>query len=309
VDAGGQRIGVYPERIQQTSSAMYLPILARITPGFLESTGLSLIRGRDLAERDIGRTPCVILVNETAAFTYWPDQEAIGKKLVIKGLPTVDNESLKGQYLEVIGIVKDAKIDSLSDRAMPYVFMPFDYYYSSQMRLIAGSTSNPTSLYNPLIKLVKEIDPNLTIVNRSMLNERIALLQRPIVIAVALTTGLGCLGLALAGIGIYGTIAYSITRRIPELGIRIALGATQADILLLVVGQGMKLVLAGTALGLLVAWVTTQFLSKFLFGITPRDSIAFIAAPIVLDAIALVACIIPASHAIKVDPVEALRNE
>jgi predicted permease len=304
-----QRAGVYPEGGLQTNSRMYLPVFARVTPGFVKTLGIPLIRGRDFTERDTRAAPRVALINEAAANQLWPGQEAIGKQLIIKAMPGDGTGSGKGQLLEVVGIVKDAKLISLSRRAMPYLYAPFEHYYSPRMRLIASSRENPAYLFGPLKKVVHELDPSLTIVQNTTLAEHMGFLLYPIVMAAVLSAGFGLLGLLLASIGIYGAAAYSVAQRTQEFGIRVVFGAQSHDILWLVMVEGIKVVLVGSSVGLLIAWATTRLLSRLLFGIGATDSLTFVAIPLGLGAVALLACYIPARRATKVDPAESLRYE
>jgi putative ABC transport system permease protein len=275
----------------------------------LKTLGIPLIRGRDFTERDTEAAPRVALINETAARRFWPSQDAIGKQLVIEGLSGTGTESVKGQLHEVVGIVKDTKALSLNEPPVGYLYLPFEQHYSPRMQLIVSGHENPARLIGPLRELVRQLDPSLTIVQSKTMGEHSRFLLYPMRMTAVLSAGFGFLGLLLASVGIYGVIAYSVAQRTREIGIRVALGAQRADVLKLVISEGLTMVAIGSVLGLLLAVATTRILSSFLFGISATDAVTFVGVPLIFAGVALLACYVPARKSTKVDPMVALRYE
>jgi putative ABC transport system permease protein len=301
-----QNAEVYPEGRPQTDGRRFVLHFARVTPGFLKTLGISLVRGRDFTEHDTEATPRVALINEIVARRLWAGEDAIGKRLLIK---TLGSKSANGQLVEVVGIVKETKVKSLNESPSGYLYLPFEQFYSARMQLIVSGRDNPAYWLERLKKLVHELDPHLAIIQRKTMSEHVGLLLYPIRISAALSAGFGFLGLLLASLGIYGVIAYSVAQRTRELGIRMALGARRADVLRLVVAEGLKVVAIGSVIGLLLAVATTRLLSSLLFGVSATDPVAFVGMPVIAGGVALLACYLPARRAIKVDPMVALRYE
>ena len=258
------------------------------------------MRGRDFAETDSATSPKVMVINEAMAKRFWPDQDALGKRLKLFG----DQD-----YRQVVGIVGDSKYNSLTEPQRPFMYIPLLQEYSPQVNLHVRTSSDPKAMIAALRGSVQAIDPSLSVLNIETLTDRIhQSLGGERSQATLLGTG-GVLALVLAAIGLYGVMSYSVAQRTREIGIRMALGAGRANVMGLVLKQGVALVSAGVALGLGAAFAITRWLASVLFGVGASDPITFIATSGVLLAVALIASYVPARRATKVDPIIALRYE
>lgn len=274
-----------------------------IGESFFQTLRVPLRKGRFFNAQDKQGTVSVTIINETMARRFWPGEEALGKRFKL-GPAQSDSP-----WLTVVGVVGDMRRQSLERQPIAQIFLP--YLQSSQRRLILliRTTGEPTQLA-PLVR------NEIRAIDKTVLVNGIATLEGQLDQRVAerrfqtwLLTLFSALALLLATIGIYGLMQQSVVLRTREIGTRLALGARSADVLRLVIGQGMRLALCGVGIGLLAAFGLTRVLSGLLFGVTATDPATFIAAPLVLLLVALVACFIPARRATKVDPLIALKYE
>jgi macrolide transport system ATP-binding/permease protein len=273
---------------------------ATVGPGYFEAMGIPLLRGRAFAEHDTPQSTPVAVVNETLAQQFWPGQDALGKRLRASG---------HKDYYEVIGVVRTAKYRTLSEEPRPFLYEPLTQAYRPSQTVLARVAGDPRQMLMALRAEAQQLDANVTIISLRTLEEATSasmLLPRA---GAALFGLFGALGLLLAVTGIAAVMAYHVSQRTHEIGIRLALGAQPRDILALVVRQGMRLVVIGTVLGLGLAALLTRFLAAGLYGVSPLDPFAFIGVPLMLGGVALLACYWPARRATKVDPLTALRHE
>ncbi|HYL65438.1 MAG TPA: ABC transporter permease [Candidatus Methylomirabilis sp.] len=272
----------------------------QVTSGYFETMDTRLLSGRFFDEHDISGAAPVILVNETTAKHYWPNENPIGKHV---------SGSRDLVPREIVGVVADAKIGSLSDAGTDQLYVPAEQMPYAAMTLVIRSSEQATPLVDAIRAKIAEVDPTLPLAGiRSMGTVISASLAQPRIITQI--TGLFAgFALLLAGIGIYGVIAYSVSIRKQEMGIRLALGARPSDILRLVVGQGMRITLIGVVLGVVFSLALTRLLASLLFGVRATDPLVFSAAAIVLLVTALFACSLPALRATRVDPIVVLRCE
>jgi predicted permease len=281
-----------------------LPFVSWVGPDFFETVGMTILRGRsftaqDFAPRDNPNAPRAVIVNETFARHYFGDAAPLGQRFGFS--------ADKSDGLEIVGIVKDAKHNSLREPS------PRAYYEPAltrddttfQLRTVA----DPTRLITAVRQAAREVDANLTLDNIKTLAAQVdeTLVQERLV--GTLSSFFGLLSLLLAAVGVYGVMAYAVSQRTREIGIRMALGAPRSVVLRMVLRQGLILILLGIGFGLAASFAATRLLASQLFGITPTDPVTFIAAPILLLIVALLACFVPARRATKVDPLIALRNE
>lgn len=278
--------------------------LTAVTPGFVTMFGVPLVRGRDLAPTDNEKTPPVAVINEAMAKAFWPGVDPIGQHF--------HRDWQGGPPIEVVGVVKTGKYIMLTEEPKPYYYVPFAQAYSMPASLVVRTIVDPHSLAGTLREVVKALDPDLPIYNLITLDDHMAsspFALMPIRMGATLAGIQGGLGLLLAVLGLYSVVSYGVTRRTREIGVRMALGATQDDILRLVSREGLRLTLLGLLSGLVMALLLSFSLSRVLFGVQAIDPIAFPAVIVVLIATAAFACWLPARRATKVDPVEALRAE
>jgi predicted permease len=271
-----------------------------VDAGYFRTAGIALDRGRYFTEMDQDGGTWVAIVNEKLAHDYWPSQEVLGKHIRIPG------EKVRRQ---VIGVVKTANYTTLGEPPQLCVYVPLKQSYSDAMVLYVRSKWDPSQILLPVQREVRAVGPTISIddvrTGRKIVDQALFGAK----IGVALLSAFGLLALGLASIGLYGIMAYSVNRRRREIGLRMALGAAQETVLRLILKQGMSLVLAGVAAGMVAALAVGQLLSRMLYGVSASDPVSVAAAAAVLLAVALVACYLPARSASRLDPLAALREE
>ncbi len=272
-----------------------------ISPNYFRSMGIPISRGRDLTERDTRDAPGVVIINEAMARRYWPDQDPLGKRMRVG----MNNDP----WMEIVGVVGNIKHFGLDSQSKAEIYVPYLKDPWPFMTLVVRSSSDTASLGNTMRNEVWEVDKDLPVpdirtmdqlLSGSVSRRRFNTLLLGIFASVALV---------LSAVGIYGVMSYSVTQRTHEIGIRMALGAQQSDVLKLVVGQGMTLLLIGVAIGLAAALGLTRVLTSLLFGVGATDPATFVIISVLLTGVALTACFVPARRAMKVDPMTALRYE
>jgi putative ABC transport system permease protein len=294
---------VYPSEIPAPGPGSQSGALfSIITPGYLHALGIQFLQGRDFEERDRAGSGRVVIINESAARQFYPGENAIGKRLyVASGFG-------KGPK-EVVGIVRDIRHDALREKPKPAVFLPYDQNPSMYSTLVIRSSGDPAQLTNAVKAEIHAVDKNLPVSEiRSMDGVLADSIARPRVQSMLLSL-FATLALVLATVGIYGVISYSVSRRTQEIGIRMALGACGANIVKLVLMEGVLLTSAGLVCGIAAALALTRYLATFLYGVAATDAAVFGGISALLMAVALVATVIPARRAARVDPMVALRHE
>ncbi len=278
------------------------PVIAtrQVSVGYFDVVRTPLLRGRVFNEKDIAGGLPVVVVNQTTAARYWPGQEAIGKHLA---------NSRDQVQREIIGVVADVKFGGLSAATTEEMYLPMAQVPWPTMTLLVRSSAPPQPLVAAVRAKIAESDPDLPVTGILSMEEVVSTsVAQPRIIMQFVGVFAG-FALLLAAIGIYGVMAYSVTTRKQEMGIRVALGARPADILRLVVGQGMRMTLIGVVLGVVASLALTRVLASLLFGMQATDPMVFSAAALVLVATAFLACYIPAHRATRVDPIIVLRYE
>jgi predicted permease len=267
---------------------------------FFETLGIQLIKGRDFTERDGENAPQVVIVNETMARRFWPNQDAVGKRFKFFG---------EEFYREVVGVARDTKYNNLTEANTPFIYRPLLQNYADAGTLHVRATGDAAQITAALRGVVKELAPNLPLLNVQTLGDRIDQSLDGQRSQTRLLAFFGLLALLLSSIGIYGVMAYSVAQRTREIGIRMAMGARSRNVLSLVVRQGMTLVMGGIALGLVGAFAATRLIGSLLFGVTAADPATFVVASLLLVGVAALAGYLPARRATKVDPLIALRHD
>ena len=270
-----------------------------VGPNYFNTMGIPFVGGRDFNEQDREGGPFVVIVNEELARRYYSGN-AVGKRLQI-GTHT--------PFIEIVGVVRTVKYRSLREEPLPFIYIPSSQEYRSGMALMVRSAGDPALLAGTVRNEIRAINKDVPVFSVETMSQHISdQIAGNRMVAVLLSI-FGGGALFLAAIGIYGVISYSVAQRTHEIGVRIALGAEQRDILKLIVGRGMVLVLVGAGIGLLLAFAVTWALQGLLFGISATDPLAFTIVLLVLVGVALLACYLPARRATKVDPLVALRYE
>jgi putative ABC transport system permease protein len=278
------------------------PIIAtrQVSPGYFETVHAPVLAGRVFTEKDIAGGQNVAIVNETTAKRYWPDQNPVGKHVA---------NSRDMIQREIVGVVADVKFSGLNAANTEEMYLPMAQVPWPAMTLLVRSDASPQPLVAAVRGKIAETDPNLPVSGILSMDDVIATsVAQPRLIMQFVGVFAG-FALLLAAIGIYGVMSYSVSARKQEMGIRVALGAEPADIVRLVVGQGMRMTLIGLAIGVAVSLALTRVLASLLFGVHATDPLVFSAAAIVLAGAAFVACYIPARRATRVDPIVVLRYE
>jgi putative ABC transport system permease protein len=275
---------------------------------YFRSLNIPLREGRFLQASDRGDSTYVTVVNETFAKVFLPGEAPIGKRVKMGGL----NSPFR--WLEIVGVVKDVKhrgvdLDPRPEMYISYLQPPLANWNLQNIFVAVRAVSSPDALVPFLREAVKEIDKDQPIYSVYTMEQLVSRSIAPRRLNMVLIGIFSALALLLASIGIYGVMSYAVTQRTHEIGIRMALGAKTSDVLKMVVGQGMKLVLAGVAVGLAAAFALTRLIESLLFKVSATDLMTFTAVVVVLAGVALAACFVPARRAMKVDPMVALRHE
>jgi putative ABC transport system permease protein len=272
----------------------------KVSPGYFRAMGMRLLSGRGFDEHDDADAPGVAVINETCARRFFAGEDPLGHVLIY-GEQRVRRE--------IVGVVADVKHDSVAAERAPEVYVPFAQHPQGQMFFAVSTEQDPQALAAPLRKAVLDVDPDLPVYNVLTMQQRIensVAPQRFNTLLLAVFAGLATL---LAAVGVFGVMSFLVAQRTHEIGVRVALGARGADILRLVVGRALRLALAGVALGLPAALALTSLLTRLLYEVKATDPPVFACIALLLVAVALLACIVPARRATKVDPMVALRYE
>ncbi|HKP88091.1 MAG TPA: ABC transporter permease [Blastocatellia bacterium] len=279
-------------------------ITRTISPSYFHTMGIALLKGREFNRQDAQDAPGAVVVSEATARSFWPGEDAIGKRIKLGGYNSDE------PWLSVVGVVKDVRQFELDIDPKPQIYLPYSQIlYLAPRDLVVRTTGDPLSLAAAVRGEVWAIDKDQPVSNISTMSQimsRSVARQRFNTLLFGLFAGVA---LALAAVGIYGVMSYSVTQRTHEIGIRMALGANPGNVLRLVVGQGLKLVAAGVAIGLAFAFALTRLMESLLFGVSATDPATFALISLALVAVALFASYIPARRATKVDPMVALRYE
>ena len=270
-----------------------------VGPDYFQAMKIPLAAGREFTERDNQNAPAVVVINETMASRYWANRNPIGQRMRLSN----------DQPVEIVGVAKDVKYRSVNEPPQSFMYVPMLQNYRSAMTLVIRTAGDPLTLLPQVRDEVRQMDANLALFDEKTLTEHAGIALFAQRLAVKLLSVFGMLALTLAVIGLYSVMAYSVSQRTHEIGIRIALGARAGNVFRLVIGQGIFLTVVGIAAGIVTAAIVMRFVSSLLFGVTATDPMTFISVALLLGAVALLACYIPARRATKVDPLVALRYE
>jgi predicted permease len=287
-----------PDRTHQPQG----PITA-ISSGYFQTLGIQLLQGRAFTEADSANSPPVIIVNETLARRFWPNQNHIGKRLKL-GWPESPTP-----WCEVVGVVADVKQNGFIAPTLPQAYFPLTQLPRTQLYLVVRTKTEPAVQTAAVRAVVRTVEPELPLYQIRTMEEvfnRVLLTQRA---ALGLLGSFAALALVLAVIGIYGVMSYAVAQRTHEIGLRAALGARPRDLLKLILANGMKLASVGAGCGLVAAGALTRLMERLLFGVSPTDWLTFAAATGVLTLVALATGYLPARRAARVDPLVALKSE
>src|SRR5258708_6128222 len=273
-----------------------------VDEGYFETMGIPILRGRGFLASDTAETPRVAVVNDQFAKHYWPGSDAVGKHIRLDGRV--------GTLMEIVGVAQTIKYQNTFERPMDFVYMPVAQHPIARMTLMLRSTGDPMQLVQSVKDVVRILDPNLPML-RTMAYEDFCM-DRAVKgprIAMDLVGSMGVAGLLLAIAGLYGLVAYNVSRRTREIGIRMALGAASSDVLRLVMGKGLVLVGMGTVIGLVMGFALEQLMNSMLFNAGGVDILAYVIVVPSLFLVTMLAAYVPARRASRIAPTQALRYE
>jgi putative ABC transport system permease protein len=293
--------GFYVEgRAREKDNQLPQTNYAAVSPDYFRAMGIPLLRGRAFSDRDTASAPRVAIISQTMAQRFFPNEDPIGKRLNVTTGPEA--------FREIVGVVGDVKQNGLTRDTRPHTYEPFAQAPSSFLTVIVRSESDAAALVPAIRKVVFNIDGEQPLQSVRTLESMIAnSIRQPRFTAVVLSI-FAITALLLAVAGLYGVVSYSVAQRTHEMGVRVALGARPVDVMRLVIGQGMKLTVAGLVIGLVAALMLTRLIANLLFGVRAADPVTFVLISMLLLMVALLACYIPARRATKVDPLVALKD-
>jgi len=272
-----------------------------ITPGYFQTMGIQLLRGRNFTQQDAEKNAApVAIIDETMAKQFWPNEDALGRRFrfMIDKAP-----------IEVIGIARDSKATTLGEVPVPMVYWPLKEITDAGITLFVHTTGAPSVMLSQIRQIVRDVDVHIPITYEKTIRDHMAIALWPSWMGAMLLGSLGLLAFILASMGVYGVMAYSVSQRTRELGIRMALGAQTNQVIQLVLRQGMFLAAIGLVFGLFAAFGSTRLAGSLLYGVNPSDPVIFIGVTSLLAFAAFAACYFPARRALKINPVIALRTE
>jgi putative ABC transport system permease protein len=280
-----------------------------ISPNYFRSMGIPVIRGRTFTNQDGPETQKVVIISQSVAQAFFPDQDPLGKQLY----DFHDRVGLKRNFYTVVGVVGAVQYDNPESQPTPYqCYYPYAQNTEPDRinfaTLVLHTENNPSLLIEPLRKVVADLDPNLTVSNIGRLEEVVARSFAIRQLTSTVVSAFSGVALLLAAIGLYGVLSYSVSQKKREIGVRIALGAQSIAILQLVIRQGLRIVGIGLLTGLAVALALSGLVAGILYGVSATDPLSIAASAVVLVITGLIACFLPAFRASRIDPITALRE-
>jgi predicted permease len=269
-----------------------------VAPKFFQTIGAHILKGREFKAFDTPSNMPVVIVNDAMARKFWPGQDAVGRSIQIE----------KKNY-QIVGVVEAGKYVDLHETAQPYLFLPFTQNFSYECLLFVETAGDPRAFVRTILKATAAVDEHLPIVRAVTISDYMREVLKVERSMATLLASLSILGMFLAAVGLYAAVAYLVSRRTHEIGIRMAIGARRADVLRLVLAQGLRLSAVGAGVGLAGAIAASRLMASFLYGVKPTDPLCYVASILVAVGVALLASYFPARRATKVDPMVALRHE
>ncbi len=270
----------------------------QVDPGFFGAAGIRLVAGRNFDDRiDLADAPPVAIVNEAFANQFWPGEDAVGRIVRTRGRDT-----------RIVGVVETAKVRTLGEPPRPFLYFAYSQQYSTYLTLVARTAGPADRTATEVFRTLRSLDPDLIIVDTKTMERHLGTLLIPFRLGALVIGAVAALALLLATIGLYGVVSYAVASRTREVGIRMSLGADRTRVVSLLMRGGLRLVLVGTVAGVVIAAAGSRLLQGLLFGVPPFDPVTFIAVPLLLSTISVVAAWLPARRASRIDPVRALRS-
>jgi predicted permease len=292
---------VFPEGQDETSGyrGTLIP-LDDVAPNYFDTLRIPVVQGRVFSDVDRKDTHLVAVVNEAMANHFWPNQTAVGKRFHFFG---------QSDLREIVGVVKNTTFANIGEVPQPLVYLPLTQDFPAVATVQVRTTGKPEAVIGTVRSQVQSLEPNLALTNFQSIEELMNQALWAPRMGAALLAVFGGLALILAIIGVYGVLSYSVNQQTREIGIRMAMGAQTSGVLRHIVGQGLRLAVAGLIVGFVIAVLVMRMMASLLFGVSTHDPLTFIAVSLVLTVAAVAACYIPARRATRVDPIVALRYE
>ena len=272
-----------------------------VSPEYFHLLGMTLLRGRLFVDQDLEATPSIAVINQAAARTYWPNQDPVGKRVRLS--------ASKPDWTTIVGVIADARTESLADAAIPQVYLDLYQRLSNDLAFFLRGPVDPATIAAQVRTQIQAVDPELPIFRAETLNDVLSSSLSVRRFCMEMVALFAATALLLAGLGIYGTISYLVNEQSREIAIRLALGAQRNDILRMVLRQGLGLAAAGAVLGVAGALIVSHLMAGLLFGVSPYDLSTFVGVTAVLTAVAIAASYVPALRAMRLDPGTTLHSE
>ncbi len=267
-----------------------------VDAGFFSASGIGIVRGRNFEDWDLPDAPAAAIINQTMANMFWPGQDPVGR--TIRGVDVED--------MTVVGVATNAKIRSIREPPTPFIYRPYSQTYASYLTVLARTSADPERCALNLLKVGRELDPELWVWESKTIESHLGIRVLPARLSAALVSAFAVLALALAIVGLYGIVSYGVAQRTREVGIRMALGASRSNLILMMMGSGLKLVMIGSVFGITIAFAMSRLLSGLLFNVDAVDPVTFLIMPAVMVVTSMMAAYIPARRASRVNPSVAL---
>jgi predicted permease len=293
----GRSADVYPEGYVPQSHESHQARRADVTPGFFIAMGIPMVAGRDFTRNDNETSPRVAIVDETAASHYWPGQNPLGRRLRVWG-----------RFYTVVGVAKNSRHRFINEQPEPMVYLNF-FQNWDETTIVVKTDGDPSAIAQVLEDTIHQVNAQIPVSDVRTLRETTQISNMFAVMESTFAGIFAIVALVLAATGIYGVVAYRTQMRTHEIGIRVALGAGRGEILRLVLLQGLRMTVAGLALGLVLALGLTRLIAGQLYGVTATDPTTVVSVVALLGAIALLACYLPALRAARLNPVTAMREQ
>ncbi len=274
---------------------------AIVAPEYFHAIGMTLLRGRSFDEHDAGASTRVAVINEAMARTYWPGVDPLGQHIKVFRRPT--------DWTTIIGVVGNARTESLENASVPEIYLSLQQTTAKHLAIFLRGQLDEAAIPDQVREQVQSVDRTIPVFGAQMMNDAVALSLSPRRFSLEVVGLFALTALLLAALGIYGVISYSVNERSHEIGIRLALGARDRNILLMILRQGVAFTMVGTVVGLIGAVIVSHVMAGVLYGVRPTDPTTYAGVTVLLTVVALVACYIPARRAMRVDPLVALRCE
>jgi predicted permease len=293
----GRNADVYPEGYVPQLHESHEVRRADVTAGYFSLMGIPIVAGREFTRDDNGASPLVVIVDQTLANRYWPGDNPLGRHVKIWG-----------RTFTVIGVAKNSKHQFVNEQPEPMVYRSF-FQNPDEPTLMIQTTGDPDAIAPAVEEAIHQVDLQLVLFDVRSLRETVRASSIFPVMESTFAGIFAVIALVLAATGIYGVISYRTQLRTHEIGIRVALGASRADVMRLVLMQGIQLTIAGLALGLALAFGLTRYIASMLYGVSPTDPRTTLAVVVLLAVISILACYLPAHRAMRIDPVSAIREQ